>query len=321
LFTSLHPLCCPLTLAMRSNLAAAAVAVVAAAALLRRLSQAKRQKRTRVALVDNGSLKPEATKSLRRIAAALQRKGPWMVEAVSARFADKIAKEKLDGKPAEVLAPWLKRVAEEEGSQAKVLLLPLLIGPSDTLTKSMPEAARAVDLDVEIAPSLVCLCPAIYKATDSGAAEVAAMLVERLGDITPSAGVTHIFLCDHGSPAARVAAARDAVRTELEAKVGRAVSACCMERREGPEYDFNGPLLEEALKALPQNASAKVALLFLQEGRHAGPGGDIAKIVEGVRESRKDLKIDTTGVLAGHPLLEDLLFARAQKALPLRVYA
>ncbi|CAE7245992.1 unnamed protein product, partial [Symbiodinium pilosum] len=272
-----------------------------------------RQKKTRVALVDNGSLKPEATKSLRRLAASLQRRGSWTVEAVSARFADKISKEKLDGKPGEVLGPWLKRVAEEEGSQAKVLLLPLLIGPSDTLTKTMPEAALGSDLQVDIAPSLVCLCPAIYKAEATGATEMAEMLTDKLGDLTPASGVTHVFLCDHGSPAARVAAAREAVRSELEVKLGRAVTACCMERREGPEYDFNGPLLEDALKALPTGASAKVALLFLQEGRHAGPGGDIAKIVEGVLASRKDLKIETTGVLAGHAVLEELLLKRAQK--------
>ncbi|CAE6970872.1 unnamed protein product [Symbiodinium natans] len=202
----------------RSRLAAAALLVAAATALARRVGQGRRgrQRKTRVALVDNGSLKPEATKSLRRLAASLQRRGNWTVEAVSARFADKISKDKLDGKPGEVLAPWLKRVVDEEGNQAKVLLLPLLIGPSDTLTKAMPEAAAASDLEVCIAPSLVCLCPAIYKAEESGASDIAMMLHEKLGDLTPTSGVTHVLLCDHGSPAPRVAAAREAVRSELE---------------------------------------------------------------------------------------------------------
>ncbi|CAE7194237.1 unnamed protein product, partial [Symbiodinium microadriaticum] len=113
----------------------------------------------------------------------------------------------------------------------------------------MPEAAGAAsDLEVTIAPSLVCLCPAMYKAEASGASEMATMLADKLGDLTPTSGVTHILVCDHGSPAAKVTAAREAVRSELEVKLSRSVTACCMERREGALYDFNGPLLEDALK-------------------------------------------------------------------------
>lgn len=36
-----------------------------------------------------------------------------------------------------------------------------------------------------------------------------------------------------------------------------------------------------------------------QEGRHAGPGGDIDQIVESVMKKRPDLSIQTTSVLAG----------------------
>ncbi|CAJ1331919.1 unnamed protein product, partial [Effrenium voratum] len=136
----------------------------------------------RVALVDNGSLKPEATKSLRRLAAALAAKAGLKVEAVSAKFADRIAAEKLDGQPGEVLAGWLQRVKKED-PDAQVQLLPLLIGPSDTLTKAMPEAAQAADVEVEIAPSLVCLCPVLYgHQEERGAHGLAQMLRERLED-------------------------------------------------------------------------------------------------------------------------------------------
>ena len=38
---------------------------------------------------------------------------------------------------------------------------------------------------------------------------------------------------------------------------------------------------------------------FFEEGRHAGPGGDIEQIVEGVMKKRPDLSIQTTAVLAG----------------------
>lgn len=295
----------------------------------------------RVALVDNGSLKPEATLSLRRLAAALQatakeRGLPLKVEAVSARFADRIPARDLDGVGAEVMAGWLKRVAQKAGWQRpKVLLLPLLIGPSNTLTKSMPEASLAAPgLDVEIAPSLVCLCPALFSPEATGARQVAAMLVDRLADVklpaadAPAAAEAEaaapaldtVLLCDHGSPSAPVAAAREAVRAELATLLGRPVVAVCMERRPGPEYDFNGDLLEDALKALPQGARVKVALLFLQEGRHAGPGGDIVQILQGVSEARPDLTLATTRVLAGHPGLVDLLYQRIGRAVPARIF-
>lgn len=281
----------------------------------------------RVALIDNGSLKPEATLSLRRLAAALEAKAkergqPMKVDAVSARFADRIPARDIDGIPAEILPGWLKRIAEEErGTKRKVVLLPLLIGPSDTVTKSIPGAARAVpQLDVEVAPSLVCLCPALYSSDASGAGAIAGMLLDRLAALCSEDPGDHIFVCDHGSPVARVAAAREAVRAELEKRVGRPVAACCMERREGPEYDFNGALLEDALLSLPQGARARVGLLFLQDGRHAGPGGDIATIIKGVETKRADLAIATTQVLAGHPDLVELLLLRSQKAVPVRLF-
>jgi len=290
---------------------------------------------TRVALVDNGSLKPEATLSLRRLAAALeaeaaQRGQNLKVSAVSARFADRIPARDLEGQEAETLPGWLQRLAAT-GKRQRVLLLPLLIGPSNTITKTMPGAARAVtSLEVELAPPLVCLCPALLAPGASGAAEVAGMLVDRLmdtgcaaggGDAPGGNGALHrVLLCDHGSPTAQVAAAREAVRVELQRRLGLDVAGCCMERREGPDFDFNGPLLEDALLALPTGARASVALLFLQEGRHAGPGGDIATIIIGVMEKRPDLQVATTQVLAGHPALVELLLRRTEKAVPLRLF-
>lgn len=283
----------------------------------------------RVALVDNGSLKPEATLSLRSLAAALQEQSDkegrcWKVEAVAARFADRIPARDIGGKAAEILPGWLKRVAEE-GVNQKVLLLPLLIGPSNTLTKTFPQAARAVPaLEVMVAPTLVCTCPVIYSPEDFGADAVAEILKARLAELEkepPGSTREHrIFLCDHGSPVARVAAAREAVRIELEQRLGLGkVLGVCMERRDGPDFDFNGPLLEEALMALPHGCTVHVALLFLQAGRHAGPGGDIVGIVAGVMEKRPDLSVQTTRVMAGHPGLNELLMRRAEKRIPVEL--
>jgi len=293
----------------------------------------------RVALVDNGSLKPAATLSLRALAAELEVRArrassgatSVRVEAVSARFSDRIPSRDLNGKHAEILPSWLQRVANEGRSRQQIVLLPLLIGPSDTLTKAIPAAARAQPgLNIAIAPSLVCLCPAICNLEATGAVKMAEILQGRLADISsPTLGGDNsddassninILLCDHGSPIPRVTAAREAVRAELARLLARDVSSCCMERREGVEFDFNGPLLEDALHSLPMGAVAFLALLFLQEGRHAGPGGDIANIVAGVQEKRPDLTIKTTKVIAGHPLLPDVLVQRMEKAVPLRFW-
>ena len=77
-----------------------------------------------------------------------------------------------------------------------------------------------------------------------------------------------------------------------------------MERRPGPAYAFADPLLENALRdRFDTFAAAKatapdteershllvvVALLFLSPGRHAGPGGDIATILEDAKCSLRD---------------------------------
>lgn len=241
------------------------------------------------------------------------------MDAVSARFADRVNARELEGRAADVLPKWLDRLSKE-ARPPPIVLLPLLIGPSDTLLKALPAAARASGLDVDISPSLVCLCPALTKPDASGAADFAAMLQDRLQE-SGYTGSEHVILCDHGSPVSRVAAAREAVRVQLAKRLGTEVAGCCMERREGPEYDFNGLLLEDALAALPQGACARVALLFLQEGKHAGAGGDIASIVATALEKRPDLTVFTTKVLAGHPTLISLLFLRLSMAVPLRLWA
>mmetsp|Transcript_65266 Transcript_65266/g.142117 ORF Transcript_65266/g.142117 Transcript_65266/m.142117 type:complete len:661 (+) Transcript_65266:45-2027(+) len=286
------------------------------------------RKVTRIALVDNGSLKPEATLSLRRLARGLEdlakeRGERICVEAVSARYSDRIPARDLGGRKGEVMSGWLAKL-QKMGCRDRVLLLPLLIGPSTTVTGSMPDAARAApEIEIEICPPLVCLCPALFTVGLSGAAEMAGMLSDRLEAITTAdwkgeQGV--VLLCDHGSPVKRVAAAREAVRVALERRLGFEVMGCCMERREGPDFDFNGPLLEDALAEQPKGSHVAVALLFLQEGKHAGPGGDVLTIVAGVAEKRPDLKIATTSVLAGHPGLLELLLRRTEKAVPVRLF-
>jgi hypothetical protein len=55
------------------------------------------------------------------------------------------------------------------------------------------------------------------------------------------------------------------------------VAGCSMERRPGPAYAFNEPLLERLLRAPFDAGLVVVGMLFLSPGRHAGQG-DVAAI-------------------------------------------
>ena len=54
------------------------------------------------------------------------------------------------------------------------------------------------------------------------------------------------------------------------------VDQAVMERREGRDYDFNGALLADRLEGV--EGQVVLGMAFLQPGRHAGPGGDVAEI-------------------------------------------
>ena len=121
-------------------------------------------------------------------------------------------------------------------------------------------------------------------------------------------------LVDHGSPIAEVTAVRNALADQLGKLLGDAVeevAPCSMERRSGPEYDFNEPLLESLLSRDEWSSSTViVAQLFLVPGRHAGPNGDIAQICAHAEESSPDLTTMRTEVLATHPALIEILADR-----------
>tara|TARA_R110002096_G_scaffold311170_1_gene505604 strand:- start:670 stop:1059 length:390 start_codon:yes stop_codon:yes gene_type:complete len=118
-------------------------------------------------------------------------------------------------------------------------------------------------------------------------------------------------LVDHGSPIAEVTAVRNALADQLGKLLGDAVeevAPCSMERRSGPEYDFNEPLLESLLSRDEWSSSTViVAQLFLVPGRHAGPNGDIAQICAHAEKASPPSRICRTQVLATHPTMLEIL--------------
>jgi sirohydrochlorin ferrochelatase len=270
-----------------------------------------------VLLVDNGSLEPAATLSLRGLAERLGAVVGRMVRPVSLLHSSAIAPERLDGQVAEILEPVLRELAE--AGLREVVIVPLFLGPSGALTEYLPERVRHLrktwpGLRVRVAPCLV-------DAARPQDTRVAAMLAERVRQAAMAAGFARpaVAVVDHGSPQQAVNAVRELVTAQVRTLLGywaRAVAACSMERRPGAEYDFNEPLLERLLDA-PEFAEGEVvvAQLFLQPGRHAGPGGDVEKICAAAMKKNQGVKIAITEPLGSHTALVAVLAERMEEGM------
>jgi sirohydrochlorin ferrochelatase len=263
-------------------------------------------------LTDNGSKRPESYEALAGYAAALADRLARPVHPVSMMHTPPGP----DGAPRS-MKDFLRARATEGGRRFAVV--PLFLGPSGAITKALPRIVGEVEeefpeLRVEVGDFL-------HDPSEDD-------LVEILRDLVTAtlATLDHptVVLCDHGSPNPAVTAVRDQLAPRLEAALSDQagpVVAASMERREGPEYAFNDPLLEDALSR-PEVAGRDIvlALLFLSPGRHAGPGGDIDQIVEAARAKDPGLRVYRTALLGESPRLVDLLVRRAE-ALATRIGA
>ncbi len=269
-------------------------------------------------LIDNGSLRADSVFALRGLAAQLSERVGLQVEPVSLLHSSKIPASELGGVAARVVKPTLRRLIAT--GARKFVFVPLFLGPSRAITDYLPELiaeARlsAPDLQVVVADTLVGVDVA---APDLRLAE---MLAEHVRLTMQAAGLSHprVALVDHGTPAEVVNQVRNAVADQLalllQTEVA-AVVACSMERREGIEYDFNEPLLER-VGQLDGWAAAEVivALFFLLPGRHAGAGGDVAEICDGLIAQHTLRSAVRTPLLGEHPRLIDILADRLRAAL------
>ncbi len=270
-----------------------------------------------VLLVDNGSLEPAATLALRTVAAKLALATQRDVRAVSLLHSSAVASELLGGKSATILEPTLRAMAETK--EMDIVILPFFIGPSGALVNYIPERVRHLrksfpDLRVRLSPCLV-------DATSPDDHRMAALLAERARD---ASAINKFFrpavaVVDHGTPERPVNAVRELVTTQVRALLGgfaRIVAACSMERRPDAAYDFNEPLLERVLNT-PEFSTGEVvvARLFLQPGRHAGPGGDLEHIAHAAKARHPDLHIAFTEPLGSHPGMIPLLQERLAQGL------
>jgi sirohydrochlorin ferrochelatase len=274
----------------------------------------------KIVLVDNGSLRPQATLNLRRLAHALSQVTGETVEAASLLHSYKIPAEKLDGRKAVSLGPLAERHAGE--GVTELLILPFFFGPSQALTGYLPERLGEVQasyprLGVKVALPLVDSQATV----DLRLAQLLADNVrERMAGLSrQKVSRPKVVLVDHGSPIPEVTAVRNYLAGQLSvllAEEASCVTFASMERRDGEGYRFNEPLLVDLL-ASPALAHSDVILsmLFLSPGRHAGEGGDIAEMYEQAMSQSLGLSVTKTRLVGENDAIVDILATRLQQAL------
>ena len=328
---------------------------------------------TTVILVDNGSIRAESVESLNAIASATEavvtartsrNRAEELARIIpcSARWSDRAPV------PGEIVTGVLQRVVESDResvlspamhdntnnscatkqSRRNILILPLFIGPSLVVTEELPRlAARTAKtmggkwyvssplVDIRVPEDNRVALAMLELAQKAG---LSAGLWDGAGASIPA-----LAICDHGSPTLAVTAVRNHVAAQV-AELARAstnvatpfrdVTPCSMERRPGAEYDFCEPSLADVLRSM-HGGSVVVALMFISPGRHAGAGGDIARIVEtAIREASGDapattsgtrssegvyyssrLRVAVTSLLGTHPAIPQLLAERLDDGL------
>lgn len=266
-------------------------------------------------LVDNGSLRPQATLNLRRVAATLGDLIGETVHAASLLHSNKIPAHEIDGIPAITLGPAAERSAEQGATE--ILVLPFFFGPSKALTGYLPE--RMGELQERFPQVKVRVAPPLVDERGDNDLRLAQLLADNVRAKLQPGSAARVALVDHGSPIAEITAVRNRLAGQLSAlladEVG-CVAAASMERRDGDEYRFNEPLLENLL-ALPEFSSGPViiAMLFLSPGRHAGENGDIAEICATAERRHPALSITTTALVGEHSGIVDILATRFRQTI------
>jgi len=269
-----------------------------------------------ILLVDNGSYRPESTLSLRHIAAEITEQSGYLVNPVSLLHSTKVDAEKLNGTPAEIFEPYVKK--QYDAGVRDFLILPLFFGHSAAIYEYLPQRtldmlAKRPELSVKVAPCMVDL-------TDKNDTLVAEVLAQLVREKAASENITQpaVTLVDHGTPRIAVNQVRNHLAEQLKVLLkddASIVEASSMERREEPEYAFNEPLLENILGSEHFEKDVILSMLFISPGRHAGPGGDIAEICEQAEKENPGLTTYMSDLFATHKDIIPLLCTRLKQGL------
>lgn len=266
----------------------------------------------RIFLVDNGSLRPESTRNLRRLAEEVRRRSGKEVVAASLLHSNRVDAAELGGQPAVVLERQIRGAMA--AGERRFGILPFFLGPTGALTRYLPE--RLAFLREHVGAVEVERAPFLYRGQGE---ELACLLEDRVRETMREARLERprVALVDHGSPLPEVAAVRNVLAASLRDRLGEqveTVAPASMERRDGVEYAFNEPLLEHLLREEGWNTSTVVvAMLFLSPGRHAGEDGDVAQICAAAQAEHPELRCYRTELLGTHAGIAGILVRRLQQ--------
>ena len=264
-------------------------------------------------ITDNGSYRPESTFSLRSLAERLGERVSHEIHAVSLLHSTKIDPADLNGVPAEIFEPFLKKKRKEGFNKFHVT--PMFFGPSAAIKEYMLQRIDGMrangwpELEVRVAPCVV-------EPLDPEDTRMAQILVDHIQKAKEEQGYENpsVALVDHGAPRSTVTDVRNFLGKQLREMLPESgfpqVIPSSMERREGDEYAFNEPLLENVIGATGFQDEIIVSMLFASPGRHAGPGGDVAEICEEAAGKHENLKWVMTDLCATHDGLIDILAER-----------
>jgi sirohydrochlorin ferrochelatase len=264
----------------------------------------------KVVLVDNGSLEPSAHRGLRAVAAAIGRRSGVPVDAVSWKHSDRIAAAALDGSPAWTLEPWVRD--QVSSGEREFLFVPFFISPQGAIGSSLRHDLALLQektggVEFSFTDGLA----------ESGA--LAPVVADRVRTAAAERQLARpaVVVVDHGGPS-RVSAdirnaVADAVRADLGISIAR-MTAASMESPDGPGFDFNRPLLIDALREAG-SGDVLIAPLFLLPGRHAGLNGDLRRIALTAEGAAPDLRCHFAELVGSHPAVIEALAGAVTRAL------
>jgi len=266
--------------------------------------------------MDNGSHRAESTINLRRISKSLSQQINTEVHPVSLLHSTKVNPSELEGKKAEILEPFIKSKCEK--GVDSFFIIPFFFGQSAALKDYLPE--RGKDIKSKWQKTEIKLAPTLVKIEDKNDYCVSNIISELVLEKIEEKNLKnpHVTLVDHGTPVKEVNQVRNHISQQLtEILNGRVaqVKASSMERREGKEYEFNEPLLENLLGQNDFIQDVVLAMLFISPGRHAGTGGDIDKICQSAESKCNTLRTFKSKLFAMHPKVIDLLASRYKEGL------
>lgn len=268
---------------------------------------------TRYILMDNGSLRPQSTLTLRNIAADLSKRLQLFVEPVSLLHSSKIDPSKINDRPAETVVQYIKKHCG--AGVEHFVIIPLFFGNSNAFVEYLPDRMewlkeKGFRFTYEVKQE-ICLLGQNNELLEHILVDYAKKAKREMGE-----GRTALVIVDHGTPVQIV----HQVRAQLTARLQEicrddfvSVSQAAMESRDGEEYSFNKPLLLDFLRehvASFPDVPVVISMLFLLPGRHAGPNGDVAEIAEEIKQENLNFKYKMTKLVGEHDHLIEILAER-----------